>query len=119
FHAQMRHYLQQYASDIKGVPNWNYRDCYWPHSGIVVDVEGNVRQCVINTSQEPLGNVLSGDIREIYNQSEHYLKLREALANDTAISSCKNCDYNSFGKILEEVLEEQPNKQKPRTFIRV
>lgn len=48
--------LKKYKQDLKGVPGWEYKECFWPYEGIVVDVFGNFRQCIINTSQKPLGN---------------------------------------------------------------
>tara|TARA_R110000868_G_scaffold55424_3_gene172295 strand:- start:10229 stop:11212 length:984 start_codon:yes stop_codon:yes gene_type:complete len=119
FHSEMRIFLKQYASDVKGVAEWRYRDCFWPHSGIIIDVEGNIRQCIINTSQNPIGNIHKDNVRDIYNNSEHYLRVRESLAIEEPIEACKNCDYSLLTHALKDIFEEQQSTQPPRSFIRL
>lgn len=119
FHPQMRAFLKDYAKDIKGVSTWNYRDCFWPYAGIIVDVEGNVRQCVINTSQDPIANLHTSNIKEVYNESEYYLRLRNKLDNNQAAKSCVNCDYNVLTAPLKDILGDENSAQTARSFVRL
>lgn len=110
--------LTKYKKDLKGVPGWTYSECFWPHSGIVVDVFGNVRQCVINTSQKPLGNVFRDNIEDIFNSSKHYQNMRKLLNSNCAPESCKNCDYHHQSTSLEKLLGGKHMQNTPRKFTR-
>lgn len=96
---------KKYKEDMKGVPNWKYEQCYWPHTGLTVDVFGNVRQCIVNTSQEPLGNIFEDNISDLFNYSEYYINVREQLKINEPPNSCVNCDYKGLGPTLEKIFE--------------
>ena len=111
--------MRRYAQDVKGVGGWDYKDCFWPFSGIVVDVFGNVRQCVINTGQKPIGNVFREDIRDIYNNAQHYLVTRKKLSKNCPPESCKTCDYKYLSHTLERIFKGTGIRNEPRVFKRL
>lgn len=106
--------LKKYSHDLKGIPNWSYKDCFWPYAGVVIDVYGNIRQCIINTSQDPIFNIDKEGFKDFFNNSPHYKRIRESLSNDKAERECENCDYKHLSPILEEIFNgrECPNTQR-------
>ena len=107
---------KEYKEDIKGVAGWDYHNCFWPYEGIVVDVFGDVRQCLINTSQQALCNIDVDDIREFYNNSNHYINTREMLSQDRPTKNCENCDYKLLSSALKEILGDEEAFSSPRKF---
>ena len=107
--------LDRYKNDVKGVPHWDYKDCFWPFAGMIVDVYGNVRQCIINTSQRPIGNIFNTSARKIYNESLHYQHVRQNLKQGSPTHSCQNCDYKNFSTLLAKIIPQELNVT-PRTF---
>ena len=118
FPKEMLDYLRQYKVDIKGSSPWKYDQCFWPNSGAVLDVYGNLRQCIINTSQNPLMNIHEESIADFYNKSKHYTKTREALECNNPTKECVNCDYHNLTPHLNEIFENEPSPNPPRTFKR-
>ena len=41
FNSDLVSIAQKFKTDMKGVPNWKYDQCFWPHRGLTVDVFGN------------------------------------------------------------------------------
>lgn len=111
---QMLNHLRQYKQDVKGVGGWEFKECFWPFHGIVVDVFGDVRQCVINTSMTPLGNVFRDDIREVYNRGRQYEITRRMLQSNVPGPHCKTCDYAFLSPILEKLFEGKHIVNQPR-----
>ncbi|EQC45707.1 radical SAM/SPASM domain-containing protein [Bacteriovorax sp. Seq25_V] len=99
--------LKKYAKDVKGVAGWKYENCFWPYEGLVIDVYGDVRQCIINTTQEALCNIYKDDVEEYFNSSLHYKKTRELLCKNIAADNCKNCDYFYLAGILESIIPQE------------
>lgn len=116
FSADFLNMIDQYKSDLKGVPGWEYSECFWPYAGIIVDVFGNFRQCIINTSQKPLGNIYQDDIREVFNSSLHYRSVRKGLASNCPPEACKNCDYHHQAQTLKNILGGKHIQNSPRKF---
>jgi len=110
--------LLPYKKDVKGVAGWSFKDCFWPYEGMVVDVFGNVRQCVINTSQTPLGNIWQDDVAEVFNKNINYLDTRKKLSSDSPGIGCENCDYKFLAKDLESLLGGKFIQNFPRKFKR-
>jgi radical SAM protein with 4Fe4S-binding SPASM domain len=119
FNSKLIEYLKPYKRDVKGVPGWKYSECFWPYEGLIVDVFGDVRQCIINTSQKPLMNIYKDNIERIFNESDHYKDTRKMLNSCTPTENCKNCDYNSLGKVLKEILDDCQERVVPRDYIDV
>lgn len=113
--------IKKYKKDIKGVGGWEYKDCFWPFSGIIVDVNGDVRQCIINTSQKPFANINEPDFKEIYNNSIHYTHVRSKLKNNSTHYSCRNCDYKNLSPTLEMIFsdENEEVKNQPRSYVQL
>lgn len=109
--------LKNYRDDIKGVGGWDFRDCFWPFNGLIVDVFGDVRQCIINTSMRPVGNIFRDNIEEIYNQGVHFGRVRGALSQNLAPHECRNCDYKFLSPILREIFGGQ-GPLPPRAVVR-
>ena len=116
FHPELLKAVEQYKEDLKGVPNWSYNKCFWPYEGIIIDVYGDIRQCIINTSQIPLGNIHKDNIKEIYNNSLHYKEVRNNLNMNQAHASCKTCDYKILSPYLEKIQGNNAKNIKPREF---
>ncbi len=95
--------LQSFAADIRGVAGWQYKDCYWPFSGLTIDVYGDVRQCIINTTQTPLGNVFQKPLKSIFNDSPEFNEIRKMLSQNQAPKSCLTCDYKFLAEPLKRV----------------
>lgn len=110
--------INHYKKDLKGVPGWEYDECFWPFAGIIVDVFGNFRQCIINTSQKPLGNVHTDDVKKIFNESSHYQNVRSQLSKNCAPESCVNCDYHHQSQLLQNILGGKHIQNKPRSFLK-
>ena len=110
--------LKPFVRDVKGVAGWSFKDCFWAYEGMVVDVFGNVRQCVINTSQEPLTNIHQENYKEYFNESPYYKNLRNSLANDLPGTACKHCDYKFLASKLEYLFEGTSIQNLPRKFKR-
>lgn len=116
FNPSLKKFLQEYQNDLKGVPDWRYHNCFWPFEGIIIDVNGNIRQCIINTSQRPIGNIYRDDIRKLYNESRHYQQTREMLAQGKPTDNCLNCDYQHLAPTLKDIFGDQAYSIKPRPF---
>ncbi len=108
--------LKRYAKDVKGVAGWRYQDCFWPFSGVVIDVFGNVRQCVVNTSMEPIGNLFDTDIRTMFNESKVYKEARERLQVENPPSQCVTCDYKKLADVHHEIFAGTCSGDRPRIF---
>ncbi len=108
--------LEKYKTDVKGVAGWQYSDCFWPFEGLVVDVFGDVRQCVINTSQAPIGNIFKNDIVKLYNESQHYIDLRAKLGCNKVGKDCIHCDYHFLASTLETFFGGVYMQNAPRKF---
>jgi radical SAM protein with 4Fe4S-binding SPASM domain len=105
FNDEMVSFLRRYREDIKGVPGWDYKNCFWPFNGITVDVFGDVRACIIKTDAEPIGNVFRQSVREIYNHSPRYQNMRETLNKNCAPDDCRHCDYKHLSPLLAEIFD--------------
>lgn len=110
--------LKKYRDDLKGVPLWEYKNCFWPFNGVVIDVYGDIRQCIINTSQNSIANVFKDDIKKIYNENAIYMNAREQLNRNEAPLQCRNCDYNLLGPLLAEIVEDKALFLPARKIIR-
>lgn len=99
--------VRRYLKDLKGVPGWTYEKCFWPFHGITIDVAGNIRQCIINTSQAPIGNLFTDNVREVFNHSQIYREAREKLNRNQAPKQCLACDYQNLSPLLEKVFADQ------------
>jgi radical SAM protein with 4Fe4S-binding SPASM domain len=117
FTEEILTFLEPYKADVRGVAGWEFDECFWPFSGIVVDVYGDVRQCIINTSQTPLGNVFSDDIRALFNESEHYRSVRRSLQKNCAPHACRFCDYRFLSPLLMKLQGEKHKPSTPRKFV--
>jgi len=117
FPSEMLHFLRVYAADVKGVAGWTYRQCFWPFSGLVVDVNGNVRTCVLDTTAPPLGNLFVQELPDIFERSGHYLATRRALRRDQPGPRCRTCDYAGLSGLLSELFGSEGRGNAPRPFL--
>ena len=118
FSEPLLDFVKKYNTDVKGVANWNYSDCFWVFNGIVIDVDGNVRQCVLNNTQKPIGNVFRTSLREIFNDSYILNEARNLLPLNKCNSSCTNCDYKGLSPTLAKVFSGLPQTNKPRIALK-
>ncbi len=109
--------LKKYQKDVMGVSSWEYRDCFWPYTGLYIDVYGDIRPCIINTSHDPVTNIFKEDCAEKYNNSEIFSDIRCQLSNNKAVPACINCDYHHLSHILQRI--HLDNKRAPRGFVKI
>lgn len=109
---EMLQFLKKYKKDVRGVGGWEYKDCFWPFRGMVIDVFGNIRQCVLNTTQEPLGNAFESSIKKVFNESKHLNEMREALNKNSSAKSCGTCDYFHLSDTIKTI-HGQPRQHEP------
>jgi len=95
--------LRKYKGNVKGKAPWTYSDCWWPREGFIADVFGDVRICLLNTTTEPIGNILKQPLDEILN-SEKRLKVRKECEYNTPGRHCWTCDYKRLSAILSKIL---------------
>lgn len=113
---EMLIYLRSFRKDIKGVPNWKFSDCFWPHSATVIDVFGDVRQCLLKTDQKPLGNIFEQPLKEIFSSSPSLCRSRRDLEANQPGESCLNCSYKSLAKPLSYIFENDRSANAPRAW---
>jgi len=99
---QLKYLKENWAQNIKGRDNWEFKDCFWVKEGLYTTVEGNVKMCCLNTAAKPFGNIFEQDIEEIRN-SEDYSKVRKGCETNSPTSHCKNCSYNELNPLLAKV----------------
>jgi radical SAM protein with 4Fe4S-binding SPASM domain len=92
--------LKKYKSEIMGKSPWTFSNCFWPHNGIYVRVDGLVTVCVMNTNTKPFGNIYEQSIEDIRN-SERFIKIKNGCINDNPDDHCKNCSYKELSSLLE------------------
>lgn len=118
FTREQLDFLRQYQKDIKGVDTWQYHNCFWVFNGIVIDVFGDVRQCIINTTQEPLGNAFQTPLKDIFNLSPRLQHSRNLLAQNTPPPECRFCDYKGLTPALSHLFEGMDSKNTPRAVVK-
>lgn len=101
--TEMQEFLKGYRKDLRGVGGWQYKDCFWPFRGVAIDVFGNVRQCVLNTTQEPLGNLFQRSLQEIFEQSPLLQKARSQLRANQPGPGCNTCDYHLLSDTIQNI----------------
>jgi radical SAM protein with 4Fe4S-binding SPASM domain len=107
--------LKPYLNDLKGVGGWKYKDCFWPFSGVSINVYGEVRPCTVNTDVESLGNVFEQNIKEIF-ASDRYQAMRDALRANRSPAGCENCCYSYLSPTLSEIFSGvSGNDPRPRS----
>lgn len=100
FNKKILTFLEPYKNDVKGVGGWDYNQCFWPFNGLIVDVFGDIRQCIINMSMDAVGNIFKDDIETLYNESLHFKTARSMLNKNTSPKQCQNCDYKYLAPTL-------------------
>ncbi len=118
YSSELLEFLKDFRSDLKGVPSWQFNQCFWPYNGLVIDVEGNLRQCVLNTTQKPFGNAIRSDLMTQYNNSLVLNEARDLLQSNKAPTQCKNCDYKFLGLPLAKVFENYHSAPTSRKILK-
>jgi len=103
-HDDMLNELRKYKKNLKGKTPWTYSDCFWPHNGFYMNVNGDVKICCLNTSTKLIGNILTQDIKEI-RSSEKLKQVQQGCIKNTPDEHCQTCDYKILSPILKEVLD--------------
>lgn len=101
--------LVKYRANVKGKAPWTFSQCFWPQSGLYMDVNGDVKICCLNTSTAPIGNLFRQPLEEIMNATKR-LAVRRECASDTPGAHCRKCDYKRLAPVLERIFkaEAQP-----------
>ncbi|MCC6277604.1 MAG: SPASM domain-containing protein [Oligoflexia bacterium] len=106
--------LKPFREDVKGVAPWDYKDCFWPFHGTIIDAFGDVRVCIINTSTEPIGNIFENPLNEIFDKNPVINNVRQKLRQNQAHNHCVNCDYKGLSIVLQKVFEGRKTLSLPR-----
>lgn len=107
-------YLQRWQPFIKGRAPWTFSDCFWPHNGLYVDVNGNVKVCCMNTSTRPLGNMFRQNLADI-RSSPAFQAIKDGCLKDRPAPHCQNCSYKQLSPLLERLLPKSKKSQNTRT----
>ena len=94
--------LIKYKDNVKGEAPWTYSDCFWPKSGLYMDVLGNIKTCALNTSTLPIGNIFNENVADILNSTRRN-EIKECCADNKPNDHCKTCDYKKLSPILEGI----------------
>lgn len=94
--------LRKYKENVKGKTPWTWSDCWWPKTGFIADVFGDVRICLLNTTTEPIGNILRQPLKEIMNSPKRINILNKCLENEPLVH-CQSCDYKRLSPILGRI----------------
>lgn len=100
--AQLKYLKENWAQNIKGRDNWEFKNCFWVKEGLYTTVEGNVKMCCLNTAAKPFGNIFEQNIEEI-RSSEDYSKVRKGCETNSPTSHCRNCSYKELNPLLAKV----------------
>lgn len=98
----LKYLKDNWSSNIKGVKDWEYEDCFWVKEGLYTTVEGHVKMCCLNTAAKPFGNIFEQSVEEI-RLSEDFEKVRRGCQTNNPTSHCKNCSYKELNPLLRKV----------------
>ena len=96
--------LSQFKDKVKGKSPWDFKDCFWPKSGIYMTVDGSLKVCCMNTSTEPIGNIFLDDLGELRKNSKLSEIRNELNSNLQDNPHCKKCSYKVLEPILSKIL---------------
>jgi len=99
---QLDYLRRNYKENIKGEAPWTWSDCFWVKEAVYMTVEGDITVCCLNTSAEPVGNILEQTIEEIHS-SFAYDEIRQGCANNEPNIHCANCSYKELSPLLESL----------------
>jgi radical SAM protein with 4Fe4S-binding SPASM domain len=95
-------YLKYWKNNIKGKENWNYSDCFWPQSGLYINVNGDVKMCCLNTNTESFGSIFEKSFDEIRNR-KNYIEVKNGCEKNSPTAHCKNCSYKELAPLLYRI----------------
>lgn len=95
--------LRKYQDNVKGKTPWTWSDCWWPKTGFIADVFGDVRVCLLNMNTRPIGNILKQSLYEIMDSPKR-IDIMNSCAKNTPLKHCKSCDYKRLSPILGKIL---------------
>lgn len=90
--------------NVKGKAPWDFHDCFWPRTGIYMDVFGDVRICCLNTSSAPVGNIFESSLEELHGSPKKW-QVAEECRQDRPGLHCRRCDYKRLSRVLERVFK--------------
>lgn len=100
--TEINYLKTHWQNNIMGKKDWEYSDCFWVKEGLYTTVEGNVKVCCLNTSTEPLGNLFTDNLDDIF-ESERYQKIKNGCQTNNPTEHCKNCSYKELTPILKKL----------------
>lgn len=95
-------YLQSWKDNIKGKDKWDYKDCFWPQTGLYITVNGDVKVCCLNTDTQSFGNIFESEFDEIRN-TKRYIDVKNGCEANKPTEHCKNCSYKELTPLLYEI----------------
>lgn len=96
--------LLKFKDKVKGKAPWDFKDCFWPRSGIYMTVDGSIKVCCINTSTTPIGNIFCDDLDKLRSNSKINLIKKDLSNNVQDNDHCKTCSYKVLSPILEKII---------------
>jgi len=97
--------LRRHSALIKGRAPWTWSDCFWPHKGMYMDVNGGVKMCCLNTSHPAVGNLFHEPLAGIRSKPE-FLEIRQGCVTNRPTAHCQTCSYRQLSPLLERLLPE-------------
>jgi radical SAM protein with 4Fe4S-binding SPASM domain len=94
--------MQKWKPHIAGKPDWDYNQCWWPNNGLLVESNGDIKLCLLNTDANPSGNLLRESLDEVLNNSNRNKVAYECEIN-TPGEHCKTCSYKDLVPILTKI----------------
>ena len=98
FYTEMR----KWKTHVAGAPKWSYDECWWPNNGLLVESNGDIKLCLLNTDAKPSGNLLKESLEEVLNNSNRN-KVAYECSIDTPGEHCKTCSYKDLVPILSKI----------------
>ncbi len=102
--SQLEYLRDQYRHLIKGKPNWDFQDCFWVKNGLYVTASGDVKICCMNTSTEPVGNLIRDLNAEFAFNNRRFIEIKNGCETGNPTKHCVNCSYKELTNILPKVL---------------
>lgn len=97
-------YLKQFKRFIKGKSIWEYKDCFWPKSGLYITTEGNVKVCCMNTGGLSHGNIFKESLESIRNKNS-FVDIKNGCMANIPTDHCVNCSYNTVKNVLDKIFK--------------
>lgn len=101
---QLSFLKDKYQHLIKGKAEWDYPDCFWVKNGIYVTANADVKICCMNTSAEPIGNLLTDVSTSLIHSRNSFISIRNGCETNSPTKHCAQCSYKELIPVLSKLL---------------